>query len=322
ILLGLGLCLLINNNVIASEIHADPSAPKNQQPTVLQSANGTPQINIRTPSKRGVSINQYRQMDIDHKGAILNNSRKNTQTRQAGWVQGNPWLAAGEAKIIVNQINSRDPSQLNGYLEVAGRRAEVIIANPSGININGGGFINAAGVTLTTGRAQINDGQINSIQINQGNININGQGLDSRDSDYTHILSKAAQINAGIWANNLNIISGSNHIDAETQHITPSATNNDPKPSIAIDTGKLGGMYAGKIVLISNDKGVGINNAGQIFASAGGVVISADGKLSNSGLITSADELNIRNQHSLSNSGEINGSRLDIISDSIHNHNG
>ncbi|WP_144340346.1 two-partner secretion domain-containing protein, partial [Snodgrassella communis] len=225
ILLGLGLCLLINNNVIASEIHADPSAPKNQQPTVLQSANGTPQINIRTPSKRGVSINQYRQMDIDHKGAILNNSRKNTQTRQAGWVQGNPWLAAGEAKIIVNQINSRDPSQLNGYLEVAGRRAEVIIANPSGININGGGFINAAGVTLTTGRAQINDGQINSIQINQGNININGQGLDSRDSDYTHILSKAAQINAGIWANNLNIISGSNHIDAETQHITPSATN-------------------------------------------------------------------------------------------------
>ncbi|MCO6527193.1 ESPR domain-containing protein, partial [Snodgrassella sp.] len=109
ILLGLGLCLLVNNNVIASQIHADPSAPKNQQPTVLQSANGTPQINIRTPSKHGVSINQYRQMDIDHKGAILNNSRKSTQTQQAGWVQGNPWLAAGEAKIIVNQINSRDP---------------------------------------------------------------------------------------------------------------------------------------------------------------------------------------------------------------------
>ncbi|PIT37997.1 hypothetical protein BGI40_00520, partial [Snodgrassella communis] len=41
ILLGLGLCLLINNNVIASEIHPDPSAPKNQQPTVLPSANGT-----------------------------------------------------------------------------------------------------------------------------------------------------------------------------------------------------------------------------------------------------------------------------------------
>ncbi|NUE66648.1 filamentous hemagglutinin N-terminal domain-containing protein, partial [Snodgrassella sp. ESL0253] len=369
ILLGLGLCVLVDNNVIAAEIHADPSAPKNQQPTILPSANGTPQINIRTPSKRGVSINQYRQMDVDQKGAILNNSRKSTQTRQAGWIQGNPWLASGEARIIVNQINSSNPSQLNGYIEVAGRRAEVIMANPAGININGGGFINAAGVTLTTGKPQISDGQINGIQINQGNISINGKGLDSRDSDYTHILSKAAQINAGIWANNLNIISGSNHIDAETQHITPTQSNSDTKPGIAIDTGKLGGMYAGKIVLISNDKGVGINNAGQIFAGAGSVTISADGhldnsgsiiaadkstnaadiaattiktnsinnsgtlssqgklqlqsqQLSNSGLLTSADEVHIRNQNSLSNRGEINGGRLDIISGSIHNQNG
>ncbi|WP_144353381.1 two-partner secretion domain-containing protein, partial [Snodgrassella alvi] len=230
ILLGFGLCILVQNNVIAAEIHADLSAPKNQQPTILPSANGTPQINIQTPSKRGVSINQYRQMDIDQKGAILNNSRKSTQTRQAGWIQGNPWLAKGEASIIVNQINSSNPSRLNGYIEVAGRRAEVIIANPAGININGGGFINAAGVTLTTGRPQINDGQISGIQINRGNISISGQGLDSRDSDYTHILTKAAQINAGIWANQLNIISGSNHINAENQHISANENNTDPKP--------------------------------------------------------------------------------------------
>ena len=45
-------------------------------------------------------------------------------------------------------------------------------------------------------------------------------------------------------------------------------------------------------------------------------------QLKNSGLITSADELNFRTQSSLSNSGEINATRLDIISDSIHNNNG
>ena len=49
-------------------------------------------------------------------------------------------------------------------------------------------------------------------------------------------------------------------------------------------------MYAGKITLVSNDKGVGVNNAGQIFAGAGGIVISADGKLSNSGTIVAADK--------------------------------
>ncbi|PIT46040.1 hypothetical protein BHC51_07285 [Snodgrassella alvi] len=39
-------------------------------------------------------------------------------------------------------------------------------------------------------------------------------------------------------------------------------------------------------------------------------------------MLTSADELHIRNQGALSNQGEINASRLDFISDSIHNQNG
>ncbi|HFC6371228.1 TPA: filamentous hemagglutinin N-terminal domain-containing protein, partial [Neisseria lactamica] len=84
-------------------------------------------------------------------GAILNNSRSNTQTQLGGWIQGNPWLARGEARVVVNQINSSHSSQLNGYIEVGGRRAEVVIANPAGIAVNGGGFINASRATLTTG---------------------------------------------------------------------------------------------------------------------------------------------------------------------------
>ena len=369
VLLGLGLCVLTGNGAIAADIHADTSAPKNQQPTILQTANGVPQINIQTPSKGGVSVNQYRQLDVNQKGAILNNSRKSIQTQQAGWVQGNPWLARGEARVIVNQINSSNPSRINGYIEVAGKRAEVIMANPAGINVNGGGFINAAGVTLTTGKPILNNGSLDGFQVREGNISINGQGLDSRGSDYTNILTKAAQINAGIWANNLNIIAGSNDITSQGA-ITPSyPAENSAQNRVAIDSSKLAGMYAGKITLVSNDKGVGINNAGQIFAGAGGVQISADGKLSNSGsivaadkssvgadsaaaaikadsisnsgtvsslgklqlqsrqldnsgLITSADELNIRNRQQLDNQGEINGGRLDIISDSLHNRNG
>lgn len=66
--------------VEAVNIQADKTAPKNQQAIVLQTPNGLPQINIQTPSKAGVSVNQYRQFDVDEKGAILNNSRSNTQT--------------------------------------------------------------------------------------------------------------------------------------------------------------------------------------------------------------------------------------------------
>jgi len=68
----------------AANIVADHSAPGKQQPTILNTANGTPQVNIQTPSKAGVSRNVYSQFDVNSKGAILNNSRKNVATQQGG----------------------------------------------------------------------------------------------------------------------------------------------------------------------------------------------------------------------------------------------
>ncbi|MGP2518261.1 two-partner secretion domain-containing protein, partial [Yersinia sp. 2545 StPb PI] len=122
-------------------IVADASAPGNQQPTIISSANGTPQVNIQTPSSGGVSRNVYSQFDVDNRGVILNNGHGVNQTQLGGFVNGNPSLARGEASIILNEVNSRDPSKLNGYIEVAGRKAQVVIANPSGITCDGCGFI-------------------------------------------------------------------------------------------------------------------------------------------------------------------------------------
>ncbi|RRD89228.1 hypothetical protein EII21_09395, partial [Conchiformibius steedae] len=43
---------------------------------------------------------------------------------------------------------------------MGGKRAEVVLANPAGIQVDGGGFINAAGATLTTGLPFIRNGQL------------------------------------------------------------------------------------------------------------------------------------------------------------------
>ena len=273
----------------AAGIAADKAAPANQQPTILQTANGLPQVNIQTPTSAGVSVNQYRQFDVDGKGAILNNSRSNTATHTGGWIQGNPWLAGGEARVIVNQINSSNPSQLGGYIEVAGRRAEVIMANPAGIQVNGGGFINAAGITLTSGRPIINNGHLEGFRVRSGSVDVSGNGLDTSGADYTRILAQAATVNAGIWAQDLQISAGSNDIAANG---ATTAVSDGPSPAaaVAVDTGALGGMYAGKISLISTEKGVGIHNAGQLFAAAGGVSLAADGNIVNSGSIVAADK--------------------------------
>ena len=134
------------------QIRADNTAPTNQRPVILETANGIPQVNIQTPNDKGMSYNKYQQFNVDTRGAILNNSRKNAQTELGGWVQANPYLAGGEAKLIVNEVNASRPSQLKGYVEVAGQKADVIVANPSGIHCEGCGFINSGRTTLTTGQ--------------------------------------------------------------------------------------------------------------------------------------------------------------------------
>ena len=299
--------------VRADGIVADQNAPRGQQPTVLQSNNGLPVVNIQTPTRAGVSVNQYRQFDVSENGTILNNSRQNVQTQLGGWIQGNPWLARGEARVIVNQVNSADPSRLNGYVEIGGRRADLVIANPAGINVNGGGFINANQVTLGAGNAVIQDGQYAGIAGGSGSLNIAGGGLDASRNDYTNLIANAVNVNGGIWTNRLSVQAGSSSADTAAHPNT-----------FAIDTGALGGMYAGNIHLMVNGaEQNSIRNAGQIFARAGDVRIDAAGNVVNSGSMvaaTGAENSAVRIQsQGLDNSGSIAANQLVLNPTRINN---
>ncbi|WP_315850520.1 hemagglutinin repeat-containing protein [Yersinia aldovae] len=284
-------------------IVADGSAPGNQQPTIINSANGTPQVNIQTPGSGGVSRNVYSQFDVDNRGVILNNGQGINQTQLGGFVNGNPSLARGEASIILNEVNSRDPSQLNGYIEVAGRQAQVVIANPAGITCEGCGFINANRATLTTGQAQLNNGQLTGFDVDRGEIVIQGKGLDSSRQDHTDLIARSVKVNAGIWANDLKVTAGRNQVDAAHQNINAKAADGSVHPGLAVDVASLGGMYAGKIRLIGTESGVGVRNAGEIGASAGEITLTASGMLINSGQINSATHLAVNTASDIDNSG-------------------
>ncbi|GKV93070.1 MULTISPECIES: hemagglutinin repeat-containing protein [Pectobacterium] len=288
---ALGLVTLAPQ-ALAAGIVADKSAPGGQQPNVMQSANGTPQVNIQTPSAGGVSHNKYTQFDVDNKGAILNNSHKQVQTQMGGWVAGNPWLAKGEAKIILNEVNSRDPSKLNGYVEVAGRKAQVVIANPAGISCDGCGFINANRATLTTGTPQMNNGELRGYRVGNGEIVVEGAGMDSSRQDYTDLIARTVKVNAGIWAKDVTVTTGKNEVAADNSTATAtSATDNDVKPTLAIDVAQLGGMYAGKIRLVATEQGVGVSNKGTLGSQAGDITINANGDIVNSGTVNAGQDL-------------------------------
>lgn len=290
---------------VQASIVADKSAPRQQQPTVLVSANGTPQINIQTPTSGGVSRNTFSQFDVDAKGAILNNSRQNTSTQTGGMIAGNPWLAKGEAKIILSEVNARDPSQLNGYIEVAGRKAQVVIASPSGITCDGCGFINASRATLTTGTAQMQDGKVTGYQVERGEITIGGKGLDATRQDHTDIIARAVKVNAAIHANDLRVTTGRNRVDAAHEQSTALTGDGGEKPQLAVDVSQVGGMYAGKIRLRGTEQGVGVRNAGHIGSEAGLVTITADGHIENSGTLWSAQDVTLSTPTSIHNSGTI-----------------
>lgn len=324
--LALGLFLALGFvNVSNAElfIKADKTASFNQQPQILKTANGLPQINIQTPNSHGLSHNRYSKFDINERGAILNNARHSVKTQLAGFVQGNPNLARGEAKIILNEVNSNDPSIMRGYLEVAGRRADIIVANPSGITCSGCGFINSNRVTLTTGKPNIQNGEIQGYNVRGGVVTVAGKGLDDSRVDYTEILAEQAKINGEIWSKKkLTVVVGKNKIkrthpdDAlQIEHVAADDTSvgkNTNTAQFAIDTGRLGGMYSQQIELVGTDAGLGVRNAGKIGASVGNVVIDAQGNIINSGDIVSAKHLNIHSHSNLENKGTMYATSGDI----------
>ena len=271
----------ISTNAVA-QIKADPTAPGNQRPTVLVAPNGVPVVNIQTPSTAGVSRNTYSDFNVDPNGAILNNSRTDTQTQLGGWIQGNPWLAKGGARIILNEVNSTNPSLLNGWIEIAGKRAQIVIANPAGITCKGCGFINATNTTLSTGTPIVNRGNLEGYVVKNGMVQIDTLGLDASQADALTILARSAEINAGIWAQKLSVITGINDIKVDADGnptniapiiLTPIAgshpgrANGHAAPPFALDVAYLGGMYAGHIFIYGTEEGLGTRNLGALNAT-------------------------------------------------------
>lgn len=271
---------LYSSLALADTLTVDPSAASNHQPTIDAAGNGVPIVQITAPSASGVSMNKYGQFNISNNGLILNNSQQITNTQLSGYIEGNSNLATSNgARIIVNQVNGSLPSALNGYAEVAGQQADVIIANPGGITCNGCGFINTNRGVLTTGTVELdNAGAVDNIRVNQGALQVNGRGLNASNINQLDLLARAIEVNADIHGQQINVVTGTNRVDYSDLS-TSKIEGEEDAPLVSLDVSALGGMYANRIFMVGTEKGVGVNSEGVIAAGAGGLILTAEGDI-------------------------------------------
>lgn len=324
----------------ANPIEVDKNAPHERQATVGQAGNGITLVNVAGPSAGGVSRNDYTNFNVPQNGVILNNSYQMANTKLGGYVPGNPNMMRGSANVIVNEVTSHNPTEMKGFIEVAGRKASVVVANLNGITVDGGGFINTDRAVLTTGKTEYDPtGNLNSYRVEQGRISINGNGLNAKDANSLQILTEATNINAGVWANTIETRTGKNTIDAntlDTQKIGDSS-------NVGLDVSAIGGMYANSITMKGTNTGLGVNVKG-VVSSTQASSITSDGKIivdggvtsngkttlagqsiaiHNNGVVQGDVSTTVNSQETVNNSGLINsGNTTAIKAKSVDNHEG
>lgn len=264
---------------MAADLRVDASAGGTAY--ITQAGNGVPMVIIAKPNEKGLSHNKFSDYNVDQQGLILNNStQKYTQTALSGTIIGNGYLQGQPAQLILNEVTGGQASQLKGYTEVAGHQAHVVVANPHGMTCDGCGFINTPHVSLATGQPIIEQGQLSRYEVSDGQIEIAGAGLNATNISQFDLITRSTKINAELYANQLNIVTGRNSVDAQTLDATAQTDPAAGQPHFAIDSSALGGMYAGAIRLVGTEAGVGVKLSGDMAASAGDIQIETSGKLS------------------------------------------
>jgi putative uncharacterized protein (fragment) len=269
------LLISFSANIFAEAV-PDPVSISNARAT--RTASGIEQLDIATPNARGLSYNSLLELQVSEQGLILNNNpHVVADTQIAGLVARNRNLdRSGSANLIVTEITGKNRTSINGYVEVAGDRADIVMANRNGITVNGGGFLNSGRVTLTSGKLNMADGELKSIDVESGNVRIGERGIDALSLTDLELVAKTVDIDGiikGSTDTKVRISAGGQTYEYRTKEVTSKGKTYS---GIAVDGKSAGSMYAGKIDIISNDKGAGVNTKGDLV-SIDDVTITASG---------------------------------------------
>ncbi len=279
--LALTAVLLLAAGSATADINVDANAAQSQQASVEQSERGVPIINIANPDSKGLSHNRFEVFNIDKPGAVFNNSLVAGISQLAGQVSANANLTQ-RAQVILNEVTGNQPSTLAGTLEVFGGKADVIVANPNGVTLNGVSTLNVHGMIASTGRPELTDGLYLNVADGNAQVVVGTEGISTQGLSYFDIVARVVTLNGKVGAPgasaNVQIAAGLNRYNSKQRSVTVLSNSGAAAPGIAIDGSVAGAMYGRYITLISSENGVGVRHAGQLRA-AQDIVIQANGDI-------------------------------------------
>ena len=242
---------------------------------------------------------------------MLNNSTVAGTPLLGGTLGANPNLNGRPATTIVNQVSSTGPAaSLYGPLEVFGSPAAVVVASPNGVSVSGLSVTNVTNLTLTTGTPQFLTGVGGTAtdfthagavayDVRSGNISISGpagnDGTPGAGVEGTvgnlDLIGQSVSVNAPLRADQrVNIVTGNQLVTPASSNATgitygtaANGTTNTAAAigkNVAVDASQYGSVASGTVYIVSTAAGMGVNTQGPLAATAGNVVVQANGDVS------------------------------------------
>ena len=243
----------------------------------VQMANGVPVVNIVAPNGQGLSHNQFQDFNVPNQGLVLNNSLAAGQAQLAGQLAANPQFQGAAASTILNEVISQNTSDIRGMQEIFGQSANYVLANPNGISINGGGFINTPRATFLVGTPELQDGRITGLNTltAAGALNVAGK-LANETGAVDLIAPRIDTQGETLVRDDLNLIAGLNRVTYDDTRVIES--RHTPAGD-AYDASLFGAMNAGRIRIISTRDGAGVRLGAPQTLARQGLEISSAGDL-------------------------------------------
>lgn len=310
---GIWLLGLLSGCLLAPPVWAGGVvvAPDSGNTHVHSAPNGVTVVDIDQANRHGLSHNRFLDYNVDQRGLVLNNgdmSQVMRDSQLAGKILANKNLT-DEARFILNEVVSTNPSALLGFTEVVGGRADVIIANPYGITCDGCGFINTDRVTLTTGTPGFLDEALHGFSVGQGQVSIGEGGLNASGQQYFDIVARSVKVAGALHAQTLGITAGASEWDY-AERTASAGTATAPAPALAFDSTALGGMYARQIRIHATEQGVGVRMLGEAAATGADFTLNAAGQIEMAGAVSAARDLTVRTADSSAEALRLNQASL------------